>query len=187
MYSRQTTPPTSSFSYMPGSVGSDATYYSQGSSPDVHNVPTPPRSPIRQHGPLLLPKVRTQDQVAEPTQGPIRHRRTTSTSSASYGYSPYSRPASMVRRGSSPLNHNMHSAHSTLASPVSTSSYDFSLSTLNSLHKRVAEPRPTWARTRALPQRTGRVMHDLAQLGQVSMRTLSAGMASLPTATFPTT
>lgn len=38
----------------------------------------------------------------------------------------------MVRRGSSPFNHNIHNAHSTLTSPVSTSSYDFNLSTLNS-------------------------------------------------------
>ncbi|CAO2647939.1 Nn.00g088610.m01.CDS01 [Neocucurbitaria sp. VM-36] len=134
MFNRQTTPPTSSFSYIPGSVGSDATYYSQGSSPDVNTAgPTPPRSPVRQYGPVLLPKVRTQDQVAEPTQGPIRHRRTTSSSSISYAYSPYSRPASMVRRGSSPFNHNIHhNTHSTLTSPVSNSSYDFNLSTLNS-------------------------------------------------------
>lgn len=132
MYSRQTTPPSSSYNYIPSSVGSDATYYSQGSSPGVSSVPTPPRSPIRQHGPLLLPKVRTQDQVAEPTQGPIRHRRTTSTSSVGYGYSPYSRPASMVRRGSSPFNQNIHNAHSALASPASNASYEYNLSTLNS-------------------------------------------------------
>lgn len=95
--------------------------------------PTPPRSPVRSYGPVLLPKVRVQDQVAEPTGGPIRHRRTTSTSSVGYAYSPYSRPASMARRGSSPFNHNMHNAHSTLASPVSTAStYDFNISTLNS-------------------------------------------------------
>ncbi|KAH9871724.1 hypothetical protein J1614_005980 [Plenodomus biglobosus] len=135
MYSRHTTPPSSSFHYIPGSVGSDATYYSQASSPDVHAAgPTPPRSPVRSYGPVLLPKVRIQDQVAEPTAGPIRHRRTTSTSSVGYAYSPYSRPASMVRRGSSPFNHNMPNAHSNLTSPVSnsSSSYDIHLSTLNS-------------------------------------------------------
>lgn len=38
----------------------------------------------------------------------------------------------MVRRGSSPFNHNIHNAHSTLTSPVSTASYDYNLSTLNS-------------------------------------------------------
>lgn len=38
----------------------------------------------------------------------------------------------MVRRDSSPFNHNIHNAHSALTSPVSNSSYDFNLSTLNS-------------------------------------------------------
>ncbi|KAH7552716.1 hypothetical protein BM1_08667 [Bipolaris maydis] len=134
MYSRQTTPPNASFNYIPGSVGSDLTYYSQASSPEPQlAVPTPPRSPLRQYGPVLLPKVRVQDQVSEPTTGPVRHRRTTSNSSAGYAYSPYSRSSSMARRGSSPLNHNIHNMHSTLTSPVSTaSSYDFNLSTLNS-------------------------------------------------------
>ena len=124
---------------MPGSVGSlsDGTFYSQNASPAASVMTantTPPRSPVRQHGPLLLPKVRTQDQIAEPTGGPVRHRRTTSTSSSmGYGsaYSPYSRPSSMVRRGSSPFNHH---ATSTVGSPVSTASYDLGLatSTLNS-------------------------------------------------------
>ena len=127
MYSRHSTPPMSSYGYMPSSVGSDATYYSQASSPGINTASiTPPRSPIRQHGPLLLPKVRVQDQIAEPTAGPIRHRRaTSSTSSIGYGYSPYSRPAPMVRRETSPMNN--------MVSPVSTpASYDFNLATLNS-------------------------------------------------------
>ena len=43
---------------------SHASMYSQGSSPDSINtqLTTPARSPIRQHGPLLLPKIRPQDQ-----------------------------------------------------------------------------------------------------------------------------
>src|SRR5262245_52089836 len=113
---RQTTPPTTSFNYISGSVGSisDGAFYSQDSSPsDSVNTAntTPPRSPIRQHGPLLLPKVRTQDQIPEPTGRPVRHRRTTSTNSIGYAstYSPYSRPNSMMRRGSSPFNHNASS------------------------------------------------------------------------------
>lgn len=147
MFHRQTTPPSASFAYIPGSVGSvsDGAFYSHDSSPaDSVNTAstTPPRSPIRQHGPLLLPKVRSQDQIPEPTGGPVRHRRTTSTSSMSYAssYSPYSRPTSMMRRGSSPFNHNA----STLASPaVSTSSYDLGVtSTLNSpITFTQAEPR----------------------------------------------
>ncbi|KAF2016169.1 hypothetical protein BU24DRAFT_422509 [Aaosphaeria arxii CBS 175.79] len=137
MFHRQTTPPSVPFNFMPGSVGSshDGAFYSNDSSPDsvTTNNTSPPRSPIRQHGPLLLPKVRTQDQIAEPTGGPVRHRRNTSTSSIGYAssYSPYSRPSSMVRRGSSPFNHNIHSA---VTSPCSASSYDMSInaSTLNS-------------------------------------------------------
>ncbi|KAF2730818.1 hypothetical protein EJ04DRAFT_30876 [Polyplosphaeria fusca] len=131
---RQTTPPTANF-YMPGSVGSsDGAFYSHDSSPDsvVTNNTTPPRSPVRQHGPMLLPKVRTQDQIPEPTGGPVRHRRTTSNTSIGYAsYSPYSRPNSMLRRGSSPFNYNSQSA---VTSPVSTASYDLGLatSTLNS-------------------------------------------------------
>ncbi|KAF1978612.1 hypothetical protein BU23DRAFT_228947 [Bimuria novae-zelandiae CBS 107.79] len=138
MFHRQTTPPTAPFNFMPGSVGSvsDA-FYSQNASPAESVITantTPPRSPVRSHGPLLLPKVRNQDQIAEPTGGPVRHRRTTSTtSSMGYGssYSPYSRPSSMIRRGSSPFNHH---ATSSIGSPVSTASYDLGLatSTLNS-------------------------------------------------------
>ncbi|KAH7139293.1 hypothetical protein B0J11DRAFT_40250 [Dendryphion nanum] len=143
MYHRQTTPPSASFSYMPGSVGSsaDGAFYSYDSSPsdsiNTAGTTPPPRSPIRQHGPVLLPKLRAQDQITEPTAltgGPVRHRRTTSSSSmGGYAstYSPYSRPNSMIRRGSSPLNHNIHSA---VNSPCSTASYDLGLttSTLNS-------------------------------------------------------
>lgn len=76
-----------------------------------------------------------QDQVAEPTGGPIRHRRTTSTTSSLGGYasaySPYARPGSVNGRGSSPYNHR---ANSSVGSPVSIASYDLGLatSTLNS-------------------------------------------------------
>ncbi len=118
---------------MPGSVGSDSTYYSHASSPEMTAAGiTPPRSPVRSYGPVLLPKVRNQDQVAEPTAGPIRHRRTMSTSTVNHGQYPYSRPVSLSRRGSSPFNHNLYNNQSTLTSPVSNSSYDFNLSTLNS-------------------------------------------------------
>ncbi|KAG9248782.1 hypothetical protein BJ878DRAFT_287091 [Calycina marina] len=43
---------------------SHVSMYSQESSPDTANtqLSTPSRSPIRQHGPLLLPKIRHQDQ-----------------------------------------------------------------------------------------------------------------------------
>ncbi|KAF2198351.1 hypothetical protein GQ43DRAFT_378803 [Delitschia confertaspora ATCC 74209] len=134
MYShRHTTPPSTTFVYHSDSTGSlrpDGLYFD--SSPEsrnsVHtNITTPPRSPIRQHGPLLLPKVRTQDQIAEPTGGPVRHRRTTSNSSIGYAstFNPYSRP-NMIRRGSSPF------ANSNLASPATQSPFEATFSALNS-------------------------------------------------------
>jgi hypothetical protein len=137
MYHRQTTPPSATFAYLPDSAhsrnSSDGTYFSQDSSPDsVITVSTsPPRSPVRQHGPLLLPKVRPQDQVMEPVGGPVRHRRTTSNTSIGYAstaFNPYSRPNSMIRRATSPPN------HSALVSPVSAASpYDIAFhSALNS-------------------------------------------------------
>ncbi|KAF2111617.1 hypothetical protein BDV96DRAFT_581434 [Lophiotrema nucula] len=137
---RQTTPPSASL-YVPGSVGStDGSYFD--CSPDSVSTAntTPPRSPIRQHGPMLLPKVRTQDQIAEPTGGPVRHRRTTSSTSVGYAqYNPYARPNSMIRRGSSPFNYTQ----SAVTSPVSTASYDLGLatSTLNSPITFPSEPR----------------------------------------------
>ncbi|OCL05687.1 hypothetical protein AOQ84DRAFT_93289, partial [Glonium stellatum] len=129
MYHRQTTPPSATFPYLPDSAHSrnssnGTTYFSQDSSPDsIITVSTsPPRSPIRQHGPLLLPKVRPQDQVLEPVGGPVRHRRTASNTSIGYAsstFNPYSRPNSMIRRATSPPN------HSALVSPVSAASpYD---------------------------------------------------------------
>ncbi|KAF2747370.1 hypothetical protein M011DRAFT_423798 [Sporormia fimetaria CBS 119925] len=139
MYHRQTTPPTASW-YFPGSfpnsVGSSVDGFYLNSSPEsvaTANT-TPPRSPIREHGPKLLPKVRTQDQIPEPVApsgGPVRHRRTTSTSSIGYAstYSPYGRPNPVSRRSSSPYVH----PHSNVTSPASVSSYDMlTASTLNS-------------------------------------------------------
>ncbi|KAF2453296.1 hypothetical protein BDY21DRAFT_128460 [Lineolata rhizophorae] len=136
MYHRQLTPPSATEAYLSdGSVArnvSDLFYDSLNSSPDsiLTNITPPPRSPpIRHNGPMLLPKVRTQDQVMEPVAQPIRHRRTTSTASAGYtgGYQPYPqhRPP-YSRRSTSPPKTN------DLISPVSTSSFDNTFSTLNS-------------------------------------------------------
>ena len=53
-------------SFIPGysRASSHVSTYSQTSSPDsvTTHMTTPARSPIRQHGPLLLPKIRPQDQ-----------------------------------------------------------------------------------------------------------------------------
>lgn len=107
MYSRHTTPPSSYGSYCQDAQASyTAPYLTPDASPEcgIVNVPTPARSPIRQHGPLLLPKIRSQDQTTEPsTSGPVRHRRTVSAASSISSYSPYARP-SMDRRSTSPLS-----------------------------------------------------------------------------------
>ena len=54
----------SSSHYSHSRAGSHVSTYSQESSPDSIDtaLTTPARSPIRQHGPLLLPKIRPQDQ-----------------------------------------------------------------------------------------------------------------------------
>jgi len=51
----------------PTSQSSQGSIYSHASSPEPTNtqLTTPLRSPIRQHGPLLLPKIRSQDQAIE--------------------------------------------------------------------------------------------------------------------------
>jgi hypothetical protein len=56
-------PPTASVGHTRSSSHASS-MYSQESSPDSINtqMTTPARSPIRQHGPLLLPKIRPQDQ-----------------------------------------------------------------------------------------------------------------------------
>lgn len=54
--------------------------FSQGSSPETISIQlaTPVKSPIRQHGPLLLPRIRPQDQTIEPL--PKRQKKTTLSS-----------------------------------------------------------------------------------------------------------
>lgn len=54
----------SSFSSTHSRAGSDLSCWSQDSYQDATNIQlsTPVKSPVRQHGPLLLPKIRSQDQ-----------------------------------------------------------------------------------------------------------------------------
>ncbi|KAJ4296053.1 hypothetical protein N0V88_004755 [Collariella sp. IMI 366227] len=52
-----------------------------GSAPSTRRT-TPARSPIRTHGPLLLPKIRTQDQAIIPTTAPARPAKRARTSPA---------------------------------------------------------------------------------------------------------
>ncbi|KAH8694923.1 hypothetical protein BGW36DRAFT_300063 [Talaromyces proteolyticus] len=82
---------------------SGSSNHSQGSSPDsvLTCVTTPSISPNHQHGPQILPKIRTQDVVVEPVSnvGPRRHRRVLSNTRNPPGFMPYptSRPSSLSR------------------------------------------------------------------------------------------
>jgi hypothetical protein len=100
---RHTTPPSlhSHRQYFPNSADSHNTnlsfFASTGNSPEsvLTDITTPPRdqSPdvttFRHQGPPLLPKIRSQDQTAEPSAGPVRHHRAVSTAASNYHYSPY--------------------------------------------------------------------------------------------------
>ncbi|KAH0547974.1 hypothetical protein GP486_008284, partial [Trichoglossum hirsutum] len=115
---------------------------SYGSSPDSvrTTLTTPIKSPIRQHGPILLPKIRSQDQGVDPiTVSPKRVRRGPLSStqnppaspSAMYGMqrrSAHSRSVSNPVGACAPLTSPIeppryHSrASSTLCSPISLTS-----------------------------------------------------------------
>ncbi|TAQ87106.1 hypothetical protein B7494_g4576 [Chlorociboria aeruginascens] len=102
----------STFTLSHSRSSSHASMYSQDSSPaSVHTqVTTPARSPIRQHGPLLLPKIRPQDQEICPAKSssltsttsfrPTHHRSQTNPGPFSFtpddGVSPHSRSASTL-------------------------------------------------------------------------------------------
>lgn len=136
---RRVTPPLITAAYLPDSTQSDntsnETYYSQNSSPDsiLTHITTPSRSPICQQGPLLLPKPRCQDQVIEPTAGPIRHRKSSSNANSSFQNTlfPYTlqRPG-VQRRSTSPAVYRDASPASAVSAP---SPYDCAFnSALNS-------------------------------------------------------
>lgn len=89
---------------------------------------SPPKSPVRSYGTLLLPKVRAQDQVAEPLAGtgPIRHSKR-GASSASHHFQASVFPYNLQRpslncRGISPAREidliSPASINTTLTSPI---------------------------------------------------------------------
>ncbi|KAK8238416.1 hypothetical protein HDK90DRAFT_225225 [Phyllosticta capitalensis] len=134
MYARQTTPPSIPVHLYPEYLNQppfEMPYITPEASPEACGVTSAAsRSPFRQHGPMLLPKIRSQDQTTEPTgSGPIRHRRTVSSASGQ-SYSPYNR-SSFDRRSMSPPE-----SHCSFGSATSTSllsAYDSGLpSGLNS-------------------------------------------------------
>lgn len=82
---------------------STSTVCSQNSSPEsvATHATTPSRSPIRQHGPTLLPKLRTQDSSLQPVARPNIHRRASSQACQPTRTTTLSRPG-MHRSTTSP-------------------------------------------------------------------------------------
>ena len=130
---RHITPPSISKVKARGSIDSgsawDSAYYSLDSSPE--SLDDSLRiSPIRQVGPPLLPKIRAQDQFAEPLRDLSRHQRSASASSsvACVGslnaYS--SQQLSGNNRSTSPTNQTNLISPISLLSPIS-SAHDFSI------------------------------------------------------------
>ena len=92
-YNRQTTPPVFTQYLQPHSAGSVYSDYSPGSydgSPHSINTQqtTPPRSPviIKQGGPQLLPRVRSQDQTVEHGSPPVAQHKRNPSSLSSNGF-----------------------------------------------------------------------------------------------------
>jgi len=102
---------------------SNTSCYSNDTSPEsiVGHLITPNRSPVlRQHGPTLLPKIRTQDSLAESSAGgPKRnHRRALSTTRNPPAFTPYSTSRPPVQRSvTEPVE------CTNLISPISNSSF----------------------------------------------------------------
>lgn len=108
-YYRPATPPASEppplisdSAHSRNTSGSSYYSYSNNSSPESVNIElatpikSPIRSPVRHHGPLLLPKIRPQDQSVEPSSSGAtrRHRKALSNARNPPGFTPYpTRPA----------------------------------------------------------------------------------------------
>ncbi|KAI9786670.1 MAG: hypothetical protein M1839_006221 [Geoglossum umbratile] len=166
-YLHPTTPPSSyecrpyvtTTSYSPprrshSRTSSHSSSHSYGSSPDSvrTNLTTPIKSPIRHHGPILLPKIRPQDQDVEPVlvspkrmrRGPLSSTQNPpAASSTMYGISrrsshsrSISNPVGMCAPLTSPVAPTrFHSrASSTLCSPISLTSSRSASSTLADDH-----------------------------------------------------
>jgi hypothetical protein len=139
---RPTTPPVVHYQELVGQChnrnASDSSIYSNDSSPwsavTSTTSPTVDSPPRYQHGPALLPRIRSQDVVIEPppTTGPHRHRRFLSNTRNPPGFVPYPPRRPSIQRNvvevsdrlaavSSVQNSPVYAAYSesTLSSPVS--------------------------------------------------------------------
>ncbi|OBT51544.1 hypothetical protein VE04_09130 [Pseudogymnoascus sp. 24MN13] len=118
-------------SYQPAYRRADArssqmSMYSKESSPDTTNIQlaTPIKSPIRQHGPLLLPKIRSQDQAIESPAKRVKKNGTAGTWRPSHSRS-YTNPETITYMPAALATPAHSRSSSTLCSPISmTSSVD---------------------------------------------------------------
>ncbi|KIW08085.1 uncharacterized protein PV09_01025 [Verruconis gallopava] len=134
---RHTTPPLSAAQmFYPNSAESNITahsFFSTGNSPESvltditapSRGGSPPASTSVNRGPLLLPKIRCQDQTTEPTAGPVRHHRTVSANPAFHHFTPYPygiiRPTTSRRRTHSPEGRSTSTSTSIVGPGISSS------------------------------------------------------------------
>ena len=115
VYFRQVTPPAGPDLLQPYSAGSNRTsnssYRSYNSSPNSVNTQftSPPRSPVRRNEPLLLPKIRSQDQSLDPVANLVHHHKSASITSTGFpiGYNPHVSRSASNRRSMTPPDFNM--------------------------------------------------------------------------------
>lgn len=144
---RPTTPPVQHLELVGHSNNrhaSDSSIYSNDSSPwsavTSATSPTVDSPPRYQHGPALLPRIRSQDVVIEPppTTGPHRHRRFLSNTRNPPGFTPYP-PRRPAKRNVIEVSDRLAAASSAHTSPVYASYNEPTLSSPVSLapsHKR---------------------------------------------------
>ncbi|KAL4991346.1 hypothetical protein BDW68DRAFT_185055 [Aspergillus falconensis] len=136
-YYRPTTPPVQ-YQELAGQsynhTASDSSIYSNDSSPwsaiTSATSPTIDSPPRYQHGPALLPRIRSQDVVIEPppTAGPLRHRRFLSNTRNPPGFIPYPPRRPSVQRNVVEVSDRLAAVSSAHTSPVYASYNESTLS-----------------------------------------------------------
>ncbi|KAL4810501.1 hypothetical protein BDV18DRAFT_58174 [Aspergillus unguis] len=145
-YCRPTTPPVQYQELaLHNRHASDSSIYSSDSSPwsavTAATSPTIDSPPRYQHGPALLPRIRSQDVVIEPppTAGPRRHRRFLSNTRNPPGFVPYPPGRPAVQHNVVDVSERLAAVSSAHTSPVYASYNESTLSSPVSItpaHKR---------------------------------------------------
>ncbi|KAI9681971.1 MAG: hypothetical protein M1817_000025 [Caeruleum heppii] len=191
-FSHPTTPPYEHVTYLRDHRRnvSNASMYTDDSSPETIQgaLPTPVKSPIRQQGPMLLPRIRSQDQTVEPPAPVKGHRKALSDMGGHYNPptikapSRRSRPTT-VRRSASPAG----VAACDLLSPVSVAPSAGSClsSTLNSpIHMTPCPPRPSHSRSVSASSVNDQVLEKYGFPTYRQMPTYIPPTTYAPTATY---